>query len=627
MFDWWNIYEIEYYDLEGVRHVCTISKYTTDAAPTLIEGSVTLNLGSIDDLNGVIRGVGITLNLEASSERTLSDLYSEQENYWKVLYFRDGNKLFDGFISNEGIYEDFVNDKWIMSIDCVDGLGNLENLSYVNTNGVPFSGNQKLIEIISNCLIRTGISKDIYTNIDTYYTGLSTSLDVLNNVYYNADRFIKDDGETIMSCADVLNDVLAPFNAVVTTASGDPSYTNVWYIYKLNQLFNDDTPTFFKYYSDGTSYGSPTTIDFSSVLGSQIDGYYPHHVNSNQSIRNIKSLAAYRINYKYGVVKSLLSNIFLENVSGSIEDWYINSFTNLTFNPSNLGVDILTITNGLGVKNMTSDVIGLSAGDLISYTYKYKVIENDKAGAFPDSGQINYKIKLTNGVSTYYWNITDWASFDVMLTENIGVLGSVSTISNNLTALPISGDVTFEIHTSTKDVTATSSSKVHIQEVSITAQQTGNAANLKGEFHTVQREDAPSTKIKDVVTVNNGDNPSDIYYGTIYKTDSTTPTETWFRKGKTESLSLLQIMGEETLRLFASTSKEFSGDFYGYLPHYSIVSINGISALFVFKEYSYDSATNITSMKLTQIYGAELTDINYELTYDYGNVVKPTIKG
>ena len=86
-------------------------------------------------------------------------------------------------------------------------------------------------------------------------------------------------------------------------------------------------------------------------------------------------------------------------------------------------------------------------------------------------------------------------------------------------------------------------------------------------------------------------------------------------------------MGEETLRLFASTSKEFSGDFYGYIPHYSIVAINGISALFIFKEYSYDSATNITSMKLTQIYGAELTDIDYELTYDYGNVVKPTIKG
>ena len=622
-FSWVEYYTVESYtDLEGVVHSCSISKWDDGIIiPTEIKGSVTLNLGSIDDLNGVVRGVGITLNLEASSTNTLSDLYTKNENVWLVNYIRDGVSLFSGFLSNEGIYEDFVNDKWVMSIDCVDGLGNLENLSYVNSSGVPFSGNQKLIEIISNCLLRTGVSKLIYTNIDTYYTGLATTLDILDNVYYNADRFIKDDGETIMSCAEVLSDVLAPFNAVVTSNGA------FWYIYKLNQLFNDDTPTFFTYYPNGTAYTSPTTLDFSADLGSQIDGYYPHHVNANQSIRNIKSIAAYRINYKYGVVKSLLTNIFLENVFGTIADWTINSYTNLTLNASNLGVDILTIVDGSEVKNMTSDVISLSLGDLISYTYKYKVIENDKAGAFIDPGIINYKIKLTDGVSTYYWNITDWATFDVMLTDNIGSLDSISTISNNLTALPIAGDVTFEIHTSTKDVTATSSSKIHVQEVSITAQQSGNAANINGEFHTVQREDAPSTKIKDIVTVNNGDNPSDIYYGTIYKTDGTTPTETWFRKGKTEELPLLQIMGEETLRLFASTSKEFSGDFYGYLPHYSIVSINGISALFVFKEYSYNSATNITSMKLTQIYGAELTDIDYELTYDYGNVVKPTIKG
>ena len=156
---------------------------------------------------------------------------------------------------------------------------------------------------------------------------------------------------------------------------------------------------------------------------------------------------------------------------------------------------------------------------------------------------LNYKIILTDGVSTYYWNITDWATFDVMLTENIGVLDSISTISFSLTALPIAGDVTFEIHTSTKDVSATSSSKIHIQEVSLTAQQVGNEANLKGEFHTFQREDNPSNNVKDTKKVNVGDNPSDIYYGTIYKADATTPTETWFRKGVTEAKADFRING------------------------------------------------------------------------------------
>ena len=614
-----------YTDLEGVVHSCSIYEYLDEIEPPLptnVKGSVSLNLGSIDDLTQVIRGSGITLNLEASTTQTLSGLYTEEENYWRVIYKQHDNVVFDGFLSNDGIYQDFVNDEWVVSIDCTDGLSSLEDLSYVDDDGVVFTGNQKLITIISNCLKRTGLNRFIFTNVDIYYTGLSTSLDVLDNVYYNADRFVKDDGNTIMSCKEVLEDVLAPFGANITQYKGN------WYVYKLNQLFSDDTPTFF-FYTDDVPGALPIGADFSAELGSQVNDFYPHHINANQSIRNERSIGAYRINYKYGVVQSLLANLFLkyDSVAGEITDWSIFNFTNLTLPSSGYGVELESIADGSEVKNMGSDIISLSLGDLIAYKLQYQVIQNDKAGAFPDPGQINYKIKLTDGVSTYYWNITDWAAFDVMLTNNIGTLGSITTIENNLTALPIAGDVTFELHTPTKDVSATSTSEVCIKEVSITAQQTGNEANLKGEFHTVQRTDRPSSKIKDTTKVNNGDNPSDIYYGTIYKTDGTTPTETWFRKGVTEEKPLLQIMGEEVLRLNASTAQEFSGDFYGYIPHNSIVEIDGITGKFIFKEYSYDSASNITFSKLSQIYGGELTDIEYALTYDYGNTVKPTIKG
>lgn len=615
-------YRINYTDQEGIEHDCTISDVNYVGSETDISGAITWSLAESKDVGDAIRGSGLTINLDADVDLTFDDLYSEEEKTFSVQYTRDSVISFNGWLTSDGIYQDYVADKWVISIDCVDGLGYLSDLSYVDSNGFTFTGNQTLLEIIVNCLNRTGVSQNINTNIDIYYTGLATTLDVLDNVYFNADRFIKDDGETIMSCEEVLTDVLKPFKATITSLDGE------WYIYKLNQLYVDDTPTFFRYDSDGVALAPTTkTVDFSSSLGSQIDGYYPHHSGGNQSIRNNKSLGAYRINYKYGLVKSLLSNIFLENVGGVIDDWTINSFTNLTFNASDLGVDIETIADGSDVKNMTSDVITLSAGDLLSYTYKYKVIENNKVGGLIDPGETQYKIVLTDGIITYYWNTTDWAAFDVMLTSPIGNLGTITTQTVNLTALPIAGDITFEIWTSVKDPLATSTSVVHLQEVSISPSSAGNEANIKGEFHTFQREDKPSTKIEDPERVNNGDNPSDIYYGTIYKTDGTTPTETWFRKGKTEEVVLLQIMGEETMRLKANVSKEFSGDIYGYIPHYSIVTINGLTGLYVFIEYNYDTASNITNCKLREVFGSELTDINYELTLDYGNVVRPTIKG
>ena len=44
--------------------------------------------------------------------------------------------------------------------------------------------------------------------------------------------------------------------------------------------------------------------------------------------------------------------------------------------------------------------------------------------------------------------------------------------------------------------------------------------------------------------------------------------------------------------------------------------------------YNYNAATNTTSLELTEVLNSDiLSDVLYELTFDYGNVVEPTIKG
>lgn len=620
-------YKLDYLDTEGIQHITHIKESGYSGPDLTVDGNVILSYVDTEEPSEIIRGSSLTIQLDAGLDvRTYSDLIASDEREYLVEYYRDSVLLFTGWLNSDGFYEDFVETNWVLTLECVDGLGFLEDLSYVDDSGIYFTGNQTQLEIISNCLKRTGIEQNIYTNIDIYYTGLSTSLDALDNVYFNADRFVKDDGDTIMSCKEVLEDVLKPYGACITFFGNSDG--SQWLIYKPNQLFAEEVPTFFRYSYLGVAL-SPTTddIDTSFALGSQLDGFSDYHANANQTIDYSRSIGAFRISYKYGLVKSLIPNIFLQNVSGTIDDWTINDYTNLTLNASDLGVDIETIIDGSDVKNMTSDVVSLTAGDLLSYTYKYTVIVNDLAGASPDPGETQYKIKLTDGGSTYYWNITDWAAFDVMLTTTIGNVGTVSSTIVNMTALPISGDITVEIHTSIKDVAATSTSEIHLTEISLSTQQAGNEEGKKGEFHTFQRETAPSAKIKNIEKVNVGDNPSDVYYGTIYKTDGTTPTETWFRKGVTEAKPLLELMGVEALSLMANTAQTFNGDVYGYVPYFSVVDINNRTGIFLPIKYVYDTKNNITSLSSKQIYNDTLTDIDYELTYDYGNTVKPTIKG
>lgn len=87
------------------------------------------------------------------------------------------------------------------------------------------------------------------------------------------------------------------------------------------------------------------------------------------------------------------------------------------------------------------------------------------------------------------------------------------------------------------------------------------------------------------------------------------------------------------MKMYAKPLRVFSGDVFGYIDYLSVISIDGLdNVLFMPIEYDYNAKTNITKLKLKQILNNQLpdstfSDIDYQLTLDYGNVVEPTIKG
>ena len=222
-----------------MAHYLEISNTNYSGVEIPIGGSISLDYGSADNPLEAIRGNGLKIILDASLDLDFSELFTSAERTWLVQYQRDSTVLFNGWVTPEGYYEDFVNDKWQVTLDCVDGLSFLEDLSYVDESGFFYTGKQSQLEVIANCLRRTGILQNIYTNIGIYYTGLATTNDILANVYVHTERFVKDDETTIMSCEEVLRDVLEGYAATITMHNGS------WFIYKYNQVYNEQSPTFF----------------------------------------------------------------------------------------------------------------------------------------------------------------------------------------------------------------------------------------------------------------------------------------------------------------------------------------------------------------------------------------------
>jgi hypothetical protein len=614
-------YYFQYKNIVGDDYLCQIAKKNYTGIVTEIFGTAIINKGSVKDHLEPIRGGGISLKLEASTEVTLEDLYSEDEQDFTVKLYRNNKLIFSGYLNPEGVFQSFVEDLWIISLDCVDGLGSLANLSFVDPLGFPFLNKMKGIDIVYYALNRSGIILPINVSINTTYEGLTIDADteILSKIYLNANRFQKTDGDTIMSCEEVLKSVLDLYCACITQIDGE------WYIYKPNELFQDRN-VIFKIYDINNVFLGRKTVKMDKVLGSQINGFYPHHCNADQKIQIKGSNSAFRINYKYGFVASLLSNPNLLHSGLSYTDWSINpaGYSRLVNDPTDVnGFKTIPFVGASSYTLLaTSENVPLNANDLIEL----------KVNLTSNGGGAIFAFKVRNG-SSYLKLDGTWttdsgdASFLQFFNGNPNVSYPnpiTSTFSVLSTFLPNTDNTFIEVYV---PVTSGSSGATisEINSIDMVNRFEGN--NIVGEFHTASRASRVSSNIKENKTIYNGDNNGIVYLGAIFKEDQVTPTTVWNRKNSFELSPILKIASEEELRISQRPLKMFDGSTYGQLPYLSVISINGLDGVYMPIEYSYDTMRNVAKMKLLELFCPEISDLVYKFTYDYGNVVRPTIQG
>ena len=624
-------YFFQYKNIVNDEYRCEIYNKQYFGNATEIKGRATIEKGSVKDHLEPIRGTGLLLDLEASVDLTLEDLYTENEQDFTVRLYKNGKVVFIGFLKPDGLYQSFTRDIWTISMDCIDGLGAISNLSFVQPNGFRFIGKMSAIDIIYNCLRRTGISLPINTSINTVYDGLvrSPNMDVLTKVKMNADRFFRIDGQgtgdgTIMSCEEVLKSVLDVFCACITQESGE------WYIYKTNELFLTDYPLF-RRYDIRNNYTGNTTLNIGKVLGSQINNFYPYHCSGNQKIDIKGAVSAFRINYKYGFVDGLLVNNSLQhdenlNYSGWTKNTISNSF--LVKDPlSSSGLFMRSLDPpDATVLILTSSPIAIKEGGLFDF----------KASLTTYGFSTDYLFKIKLGsyrlISNGEWVTTD-SFFQYTLgssaedAKNFTEISDIFNISSK--PAPIEGIMYIEIYRPKNRLPPFAVSlrpMVKIRSIDITT----NSAELKtkvGEFHTVSRTSKISSIVKENKSVSNGDRSENFYLGTIFKENGIDTTSLWNREKEFTSKPILQIAVEEELRISQKPLKKFTGSTFGYVPYLSSIKIDNISGKFMPIEYSYDTFSNISTIKSLELFASEISYLVYNKTFDYGKTVKPTIKG
>lgn len=617
------VYFSDFKDERNILHRIEIIKNGYLENPVEIIADAFLDYPDCKENQEPFKPCSLTLNMLATQSLSFTDLYTEEERIYRVIYKRDGVTLFNGFLSPDGLYESFVEDKWYLDLQAIDGLGFLKDLAYVeDATGLNFVGKQTAFDVIVNCLKRTKLDNGIRTSVNIFYTGLS-DVDVLKNVYVNAERYIKDEENNVMDCEQVLKSILEIFNASITFFEG------YWYIYRANELFDDAVVNFYNYDSDGT-FIDIVNKNFSFSVGSQIDNFYPHHVNANQKKSLQRSLGAYKVGLKWGNVFPYYNNTSLIwTDSTNIDEWNILEPTEITPYESLRGFYIIRPLITIQIV-ATSDLYVVSGSPALDCSFTFSDTNTFSTSGFPvqfaQGTAINVKLKYVKGSNTYWLDRNGKWGGDTLIQYAIAkgeTDFTLRVVSENVPEPD--GSLFFELYNcgfrnATRPLIINN----------ITLKTFAGEGQAIGKDYTVEKLLNPPPSTNDSIKqVYNGDVEDGTYYATIYENDEITETTTWYRKYKTETKELLRIMAEDRMKMNWLPKLIFEGDYYGYVPYLAVCQINNISGKFMAIDYSYDAKNNITSIKYLQLQNQNITDddIVYLSTLNYGNVTKPTIKG
>jgi hypothetical protein len=617
----------------------------TDAPETIlgVENPIQINYqNTSEQILEPFIGSEATLNLIATEDFQLEDLYTEDELRWLVNIKRNGSVIWRGFIIPDGCQESFTFTPYTISINAVDTLGLLKNLSYVQNDGNFWLGKQSFIEVIYNCLNRVQIpGMNIYTCVniseESYPDGNAD--DPLNLTYVNAETYLESDNINPLNCQTVLDSVLRLWTAVIIQSEGD------WYIFRPNELALSSTLVFRKYI-DGV-YDSFVTKTVGQVLGGHTEGAIIaplYHSDTDQLKMIEKPFKNNSMAFKYGTNFNLTEQLANPNLEGA--------FDGCTGDP--IGpCDDVTIPGYTKTGTMyaglypSGGVIFYNQGDTSPITtnyyqnnnvipidnyYRLRLVIDYINPAYLNGTDINFVITLTEGLNTYYLNINNnWVtSFAVIAYSVRSSAGLNGTLTINSDVVPITGAVTKSV---TVKILAPTGTVEDIVYTKISAGTVLESSDQVGEIHTATQDGnysfAPPT-----INVLNGDSTNTQYMGAMYLTNEITLTSNWYRKYAAESIladpfatykPLIRLAVEETERMHARPYIKFDGTIFGYFNPLSRFVVNLLSGFFMPVKMNYDIQANKTKTTLRRVINEEIEQ-DYTLEPDYGSTTKVLVK-
>lgn len=347
-----NTYQI---DLKLNNYIGSITEVDSGVTPISIE------LPSTNKFDAV-KGFGATINLIASTDRQLIDLYTNNQKEWQVEIKKNGSIIFNGYVEPELYSEPFTVPKnYEVSVTCNNGLGILNREVYLDNSNQPYRGLTTTYDVIKNCINKIGISYDkinVLSDLKLNNITIPSDKNILQYITLNNDNYIDEDNISF-NCDKVLRSVLEPLSLNIFIQDNQ--------VYIIDVELLKSTNISFKSFNYSATTGSTVTINHNKNLSStdkynssfQIEaGVNKYIVQKNRYVKDIIEKVDFDESYDgsdYSNVWQLKNNTItntLEDDKGTDKRWWLNkliSFDNYQLNSTANTFDDITYFSTLPV--------------------------------------------------------------------------------------------------------------------------------------------------------------------------------------------------------------------------------------------------------------------------------------
>lgn len=637
-------------------------------------GQATLVYPEIKDIMTVLRGSELDVQLELKKDELpllniLSSIVGDREARGRL--FKNGQTIFEGWLRPDSISYPLNTEYVIVNLSFTDGLGLLKETEYRNTDGTQYRGKENELVQLTRILQLTGsqLSFRIY-NIGLIFSTENSDDDdnrAINETFTNQDRYrSQDQNNSVFDCQKVLEGILKKYGCCIFQQG------NKWHIIKISRFFwygfKGLLAEFDEYNSNGVLTLSSSMGEEGEIkeffIGSQAGGYSPFFCNADQNIKLNGTIGAYKVVYKYGVLKSILTNsqMIFNNTAGSIDGWSVPQVNELFFDQT--VTPLRAILKGVLGDNTQAVRIEFPVNGGYDIDADTRLILTFQGFFTPISLQdfttcrVKIELRDINDQSNrvYLNNNGDWSTnstSSVVIASNFNLNVNVpSFINPNKTyfntviepsATPFESVLYIQLLAPQSyygDVGINPTKGVLYDFIGV--EPNVITPQIVGESFTSRISNQP-LMAKNILEENvyTGDAEADIYVGAITDLigDSTIQ---WRRRLSTDvpplstSKKVLEWLAWERQAIQKANQKELSGSIRGFVPYLGSFVMPEIEPLvltdiqFMLTAYTYDTKTEQIKLKLTKIddvYFSDDNEVDVEFNLESEEIVEPKIIG